>query len=354
MLVIEDDPGITKVIKTLFLLNKINGLFADSGRQGLDIIESGVIDLVLCDIMLPDMAGYDILNSVKNNAKTYRLPFLFMTALADPVDVRIGMNLGADDYITKPFTAVNLLAAVNSRLKIKESQDMLNQQAVSEHWHYLLNDNFNHEFMTPLNGILNLVEILGSDAGALDINDFKRMLNTISSSGIRMHRNIKKLTLLSLLNAKKVVIKSWGLKTPIVQLTQNVVAAIEKEYAFKKIDLQLNLTAVNFVSEYDECIIFIITELIDNAIKFSNGEATAVVNLFDEGDHSVMEITNASVALKNVNLDTLTPFSKFHPDMTMNGLGVGLHICYQLCKILKLELSKTCTASTTTFKLVLK
>lgn len=353
VLVIEDDKGITKVVNTLFSINKIEGLFADSGQQGIEMIRAGGIDLVLCDIMLPDMAGYDILNEVKSNGETYRLPFLFMTALADPVDVRKGMNLGADDYITKPFSAANLIAAVTSRLKIKEHQDKLNQQAVSEHWQNLLNDNFNHEFMTPLNGILNIVEILGSDAGAVNIEDFKRMLNAISSSGLRMHRNIKKLTLLSLLNARKVVEKTWVGKTPIMELTQSAVVSIKKEYAFKRLDLQLSLSASNFTSECDEYLSFIITELVDNALKFSSGEGAVIVNLFDEGDHSVMEITNKSGALQNVDLETLVPFLKFHPDMTMDGLGIGLYICYQLCKILSFPISMKCNGSKTTFKLVL-
>jgi DNA-binding NarL/FixJ family response regulator len=91
-------------------------LTADDGREGLAIARDEKPDLILCDVMMPVMDGHDVLHALRNDASIRGTPFIFLTAKGEKRDQRAGMNLGADDYLTKPVTADDLLAAVGARL----------------------------------------------------------------------------------------------------------------------------------------------------------------------------------------------------------------------------------------------
>lgn len=116
VLVIEDDKGISEVIRTLFLMNDIDAVFASNGYAGLQLLASGNIDMVICDYMLPDINGDKIITQVKANPFTASIPFIFLSAFADADDVNNGLALGADLYITKPFSAPHLISVVKEKL----------------------------------------------------------------------------------------------------------------------------------------------------------------------------------------------------------------------------------------------
>lgn len=114
VLVIEDDAGISKMLRSIFSIAKVNAVFAENGTQGLALLKQHNVGMILCDIMLPDIIGYDILKQVRVAQQTGKLdryiPFVFLTAFADPADVKRGMDAGADDYLTKPFAVAKLLS----------------------------------------------------------------------------------------------------------------------------------------------------------------------------------------------------------------------------------------------------
>ncbi|MDH5655599.1 MAG: response regulator, partial [Spirochaetia bacterium] len=118
--VIEDTLTVQEEIKMILEFEGYRVHAASTGNQGLQIIQKINPDLILCDIMMPDMDGYELLKYLRNSPGTSEIPFIFLTAKASRKDVRNGMNLGADDYITKPFTVEELLQAINSRLERKD------------------------------------------------------------------------------------------------------------------------------------------------------------------------------------------------------------------------------------------
>lgn len=89
---------------------------ADNGRAGLVVVKAQRLDLILCDVMMPELDGYGVVQALRADPATATIPFVFLTARGDKADVRIGMNFGADDYLTKPVIRDDLLAAVHSRL----------------------------------------------------------------------------------------------------------------------------------------------------------------------------------------------------------------------------------------------
>ena len=155
ILIIEDEKELSNAITTILELNGFEVFAAGSGRECIQLLNSQDVDLVLCDINLPDITGHDILDYVRSDKRLYRLPFIFLTAYAESVDVRNGMNVGADDYLTKPFLAKDVLAAINSRLSLKRKTGKFFTDDLNRSWLAFFNDNFRQEFVTPLNGIMN-------------------------------------------------------------------------------------------------------------------------------------------------------------------------------------------------------
>ena len=116
ILVIEDQEDVRENIVELLELSNYKTLEAPNGKEGVKMALDSQPDLILCDIMMPEMDGYEVLYLVMKNPATSGVPFIFLTAKAEKEDFRKGMNLGADDYITKPFEEMELLGAIERRL----------------------------------------------------------------------------------------------------------------------------------------------------------------------------------------------------------------------------------------------
>ncbi len=121
-LIIEDDALIRENIIELLSEEGFEAFGAENGRVGLDLALDDPPAIVLCDVRMPELDGFGVLEAIRNDARTRNLPFVFLSAKADRADVRAGMNLGADDYVTKPFTRAELLEAVRARLARRDSQ----------------------------------------------------------------------------------------------------------------------------------------------------------------------------------------------------------------------------------------
>lgn len=117
ILVIEDENSVRENILDLLEAENYETLAAANGKIGVDLAVSQVPDLILCDLMMPNIDGYEVLKTLNSQANTATIPFIFLTARTAKADLRKGMDLGADDYLTKPFTRFELLNAINSRLK---------------------------------------------------------------------------------------------------------------------------------------------------------------------------------------------------------------------------------------------
>lgn len=116
IIVIEDDSSVRENLIQILTANGYNVKGKGSGKEGIELIIKEVPELIICDIMLPDISGYEILEFLNNSTKFKTTPFIFLTAKVEMSDLRKGMNLGADDYLTKPFHIKDLLEVVKIRI----------------------------------------------------------------------------------------------------------------------------------------------------------------------------------------------------------------------------------------------
>lgn len=117
ILIIEDNQDVRENTADILKLANYEVCTAENGKKGLELAKKANPDIILCDIMMPELDGYDVLKQLSKDKKTATMPFIFLTAKTERTDVRKGMNLGADDYLTKPFEESELLEAVATRLR---------------------------------------------------------------------------------------------------------------------------------------------------------------------------------------------------------------------------------------------
>lgn len=130
ILVIDDNKEIRENIAEIISLSNYEVVTADNGKKGVELALKQPPDLIVCDIMMPELDGYGVLHLLAKHIETYGIPFIFLTAKSEKADLRKGMEMGADDYITKPFDSIELLNAIEIRLKKSE---LIKQSASKNH-----------------------------------------------------------------------------------------------------------------------------------------------------------------------------------------------------------------------------
>jgi DNA-binding response OmpR family regulator len=116
ILVVEDQPQMRRNLVTILRLEQFEPLAAENGRSGVELARRERPDLIICDVMMPELDGYGVLEALHNDPATMHIPFIFLTAKGEKTDLRRGMNLGADDYLIKPVDKEDLLRAIRARL----------------------------------------------------------------------------------------------------------------------------------------------------------------------------------------------------------------------------------------------
>lgn len=125
ILLVEDDTSLRENVAELLELSSFKVCSASNGKMAVEMAKKEYPDLVLCDIMMPEMDGYEVLEELSTFESTRHIPFIFVSAKTEKQDVRKGMNLGADDYLTKPFEEEELLSAIQCRLKKAEQMEAM-------------------------------------------------------------------------------------------------------------------------------------------------------------------------------------------------------------------------------------
>lgn len=132
ILIIEDNDDIRESTAEILELANYEVFQANNGRIGVDLANTHLPDLILCDIMMPELDGYGVLYLLNKNPQTSATPFIFLTAKAERMDMRKGMEMGADDYLVKPFDDVELLNAIETRLSKRDKQERFYSKSIAK------------------------------------------------------------------------------------------------------------------------------------------------------------------------------------------------------------------------------
>ncbi len=332
VLVIEDEQEIRTNLAEILSLHDLTVFEAENGLVGLELARKISPDLIICDINMPEMNGYDVLRELRKEQPTAITPFIFLTAQTDKTFMRQGMNLGADDYLTKPFTWDELLTAVNSRL---EKQDLVAKQAEQK----LDNLRGNilhalpHELRTPLTGIIGSAELIVEFGETLDLQTIISMGTNILESGQRLYHLIENYLLyaqLEIIRTNVDQIKS--IRENYVENAETIITKIANQQAAqiqREKDLVIRSTAIPPIQISGESLEKIVQEIVDNALKFSSSASPIVIEigLKDTFCLSVHDNGRGMTAEQIKNIAPYIQFDRKFYEQQGSGLGLAIVNC---------------------------
>lgn len=297
----------------------------DRGVSALEALARGWPDLILCDVMMPGMDGHTVLTEVRKMPGGAGVPFVFLTALAERGDMRKGMDSGADDYLTKPFTIAELFAAVDSRLRAKQSLRVEVEERQREVDVRKLRV-LPHEFRTPLNGILGGISLLQDEFGHLG-DSFSELAGMVQESAVRMERTLLNYVFYVELSSGRFQPAEPG-ETKIGELVRKI-AWGEAAACGRTGDLQIGEMEERWRVDRD-ILEIVVREVVSNALKFSSSGTLVAVSREGAGR---LVVEDSGFGMSCEEIARVGPFRQFGREQREHqGLGLGLAICRELEK----------------------
>jgi two-component system, sensor histidine kinase and response regulator len=294
--------------------------------------------------MMPKLDGFGVVQALRQNPITSTIPLIFLTAKVDRLSLRQGMDLGADDYLTKPFTLDELINAVKARL----SKQTLIQKDVNQEldkFRSNITRSLPHELLTPLNGILGMSDLLSNYYDTMDADEVQSCLADIKTSSERLHRLIQNFLLfaqLELFQSNPQQSQIW--QNRLSKTTTNPVSIIEKitqniaQQIGRTDDLQLSLKEASVcISEED--LEKITEEIVDNAFKFSQKGSLVTVQNTLEDNKFILTVTNQGRGMSSEQIAQIGAYIQFERKLyEQQGSGLGLVIAKRMTKLYNGEL----------------
>jgi signal transduction histidine kinase len=329
ILIIEDDLEIRKNLVTILEMNGFETICAGNGNIGLQLALSHLPDLIISDIMMPVLNGLEMLAELRKHEEAINIPFLFLTARTEKHDIREGMNLGADDFITKPFDVDDLVNAVITRLS-KSAEKKEHYQKKFDELRFSLSRSLPHEIRTPLSVILGYSEILQRSWKNLSEEDTADMLSNIHASAKRLHRVFEKYLFyagLEIIGSNENEIQK--LKEKISPSAKVIITDVRHRYALESArdkDITETITDVG-VAMSEDYLNLIVEELLDNALKYSKKGSQVTITAIPEGKFFVMSIMNFGRGMTPKQISEIGAYVQFdRMKHEQQGLGLGLAI----------------------------
>lgn len=336
ILVIEDDPDVRDNIQDLLTAEDYLVVPASGGREGLKEAHLRQPDLIVCDVMMPDVDGYEVLRELRMQPDTMTIPFMFITAKASRAEQRAGMDLGADDYLVKPFTAEELLQAVRTRLERRDAQSQWYQQRIQK-LRSNLSRTLPHELRTPLSCILGYSEFLLEIYDNVEPEELRSMLTEIQASGKRLEQLVENYYLYAQLEISatdpvwRSSMMTQGLSRPD-QIVVSTAEGVANSYG-RVTDLDFNM-ATGAARIQDIYLEKVVAALVDNAFKFSEVDTPVRIVGLREKDFYVLAVTDEGRGMDEDQLQQIGAFVQFERDQyEQQGLGLGLSIARRLAEL---------------------
>ncbi len=336
IIVIDDDPDVLETVARVLNADHHDITTAANGAQGIQLIKSRPLDLIICDIGMPIVDGYAVFQAIKNDVKTNGIPFVFITARGARSDQRKGMELGADDYLIKPFSAKELLSCVRTQIvkhhliadRYESTLKMVRKNII-----YALP----HELRTPLSQIIGYAGLLEMESDPLLAVTAKEYGKRIIKAGERLEHLIEnylvyaqiEIVASSLDEMEKLrnhIVRDAG---PFIEIA--ITERAEHHNRAKDVQAQIATSALR-ISESD--LTKIIGELVDNAFKFSPSGSRVIIDSAKTDDSYQINICDKGRGMSDSQIAMLDAYMQFDRAFyEQQGVGLGFIIAKRLIEL---------------------
>ncbi|GAT34369.1 signal transduction histidine kinase [Terrimicrobium sacchariphilum] len=329
---VEDDEQLREYATLILSLHDHVVRSFAGGAEVLLACDSILPDLVLCDVRLPGLSGFQILERFRLLEAARHIPFIFISAHVEREQIRKGMNLGADDYLTKPFTESELVDVVRTRLALHDKRRRSIETHLAEMNARALRC-LSHEIRTPLNGVMGGLELMQMDKPDAAPEE----LGIVATSAVRLER-----TLLRYLSFMEAASDSLPLRSQELVDVDTLVAEVASRIAescSRLGDLVVH-AGCKLHTFYARELSQAVEELVDNAFQFS--AEGSEVQVIASASHQILsiEVRDLGIGMSDDDFAAIAPFRRFvnsySDDMAM---GVGLSIARKLVSKMQGELT---------------
>jgi len=339
ILVIEDEFDIRDEVISWLQFEGYDVVEADNGKTGLDAIYNETPDLVLCDVSMPLMDGHEVLIEIRSDVNYAQLPFIFLTAAADRDAMRKGMTLGADDYLTKPFTHAEVITAVKTRLgkqaQVRQQIDQLSTIISNEREQRLLKSRligmFSHDFRNPLASILSSSNILQSYSDRLTPERQQKHFHRIDGAVHLLLQMLDEMLLVAQIENEQLTFHPQP--TNLKHLIDGIISD------FRLIDEDRH--PIHFSGSLPDTAVLdpkltrhIITNLVSNAIKYSPAGCTVQIQAQTAGEQIIIAVQDGGIGIAEADQQhVFEPFFRAANARHAKGTGLGLALVQQALEL---------------------
>ncbi len=333
ILIIDDDVHLGATLALGLETNGYRTLCATNADDGWKLAQAHLPDLILCDIDMPGKDGHLLLQELRADPELASLQFVLMTGKLTLGNQRAGMDLGADDFLLKPFSLATLTQCVAARLKRVELSRRIDDR-VLERLRESLHTSLPHEFFTPLATILGLTELLQLDLGKLTPEEVQQDLGDIHNAGRRLHRTLRNYLFLLELEPEGAP-RPMALLDPtevIDALKGGVAAAASRHQRATDVVAEFAATSVQALPVD---LATLVEELVDNALSYSRKDTPVHVRSWCEGQKLHLTVTDHGRGLTPPQLERLQQMGPVAAERHRQPTpGFGLVIVRRLVQLL--------------------
>ncbi|MBD2187025.1 hybrid sensor histidine kinase/response regulator [Pseudanabaena mucicola] len=362
ILIVDDDPNNFDVIETLLGDQDYELHYAASGKNAIAVLDACQPDLILLDVMMPEIDGIEVCKRIKAIPKWQTVPIIMVTALNSKSDLANCLNAGADDFLSKPINSVELRARVNSMLRIKQQYDNIQTlSSIQSNTINILESTLNelrgtlaakmsHELNTPLNGIIGTIDVLMADLENMDLSEIREMLGWADESAQRLEGLTRKfLTYLELEvspNHQK-LFKSKHTKFVKDIVESKLRADASRAQRSDDLIFELEEAEITIPENYLWTILY---ELLDNAMKFSAAGSIIKVRsqVVDHVFH--LSVQDFGRGMTDEQIALVGAFMQFERKIyEQQGVGLGLKIVKKIVELARgqFSIASICQEQTT-------
>jgi two-component system, sensor histidine kinase and response regulator len=330
ILVVDDVTKNIQILGNFLREAEYDVAVATSGMQAMSILENVTPELILLDIMMPGIDGYETCRLIRQQPRTSNIPIIFVTAKTDTEDIVRGFELGAVDYITKPFSRPELLARVRTHLELQRSkQDLAKALRDKDKFFSIIA----HDLRGPLGSFMSIAEFLSDNLGEVDVEEVKPLLSEMRNTGRGVYRLLE--NLLEWSRIQLGTITYTPAEIAFRDILDGIWSILHTQAARKNIELIANGdTSVSVVAD-PQMISTVIRNLVQNAVKFTPRDGTVIVDVqFAAGDDmATISVIDNGVGMDESTRATLFEITNSHsiPGTDKEkGTGLGLILCREL------------------------
>lgn len=330
ILVVDDNPLIVNVLRGLLGSQSYQVFVSNNGAEALELLQSKEVDVIVCDVMMPRMDGYQLHEQVRNKPELAHIPFVFLTALSDRVEITHGKEVGADDYLVKPFDPKELLAVVKGKVQRSKNLKRSSEEKYDSFRKRIIHT-LSHEFRTPLVAINTGTELLIEQQEAIDKKKTQNLLEAIRRGGQRLERLVSDFMLLQQIEAgiAQRLFENRASNKHVRQIVEETIDANhdffhQEGFVIKIIDRSDNLQ----VNVYEPQVKDIIWRLLNNSVKFREKDKLIEIVIYPQSEEVVIEIRDRGVGIDPCKIkEAVDIFGQINREkLEQQGSGLGLAI----------------------------